>query len=180
VRPFKNKVDKLDSVKNREEFKAKIRKIKGQVESQLRQEEQVLWSLYLEKRQAARESVHFKPKPEDPDQSRNVSVKLIERYFRKVVKDCREAEGMAQTSFNNRNALSSVEIRVKADDRRLNQSAHIQNGLLHRKPVTYAQSSNALDTIDNPIRTSVMSMPIRQAYEGYQHNAKGCFEFEPT
>jgi hypothetical protein len=50
VRPFKNKVDKLDSVKNREEFKAKIRKIKGQVESQLRQEEQVLWSLYLEKR----------------------------------------------------------------------------------------------------------------------------------
>ena len=46
-----------------------------------------------------------------------MSMRLIERYFKKVVRDCKQAEGWAQTQFNTRNKLSRVETDVKAQHR---------------------------------------------------------------
>jgi site-specific recombinase XerC len=67
--------------------RAKERAIKSQVEQKLAQEESGLWQFYLDRRKAAKESVHYNEKPL-VTHNRQTSAKLINRYFSNVLNNC--------------------------------------------------------------------------------------------
>ena len=71
----------LDSVKNRERERARIRAIRGQVEKDIECENKQVWDMYLDKREAARESKYFKLKQAD-EKKRETSTQKIESSFK--------------------------------------------------------------------------------------------------
>ena len=71
----------LDSVKNRERERARIRAIRGQVGKDIERENKQVWDMYLDKREAARESKYFKMKQAD-EKKRELSSQQIESSFK--------------------------------------------------------------------------------------------------
>lgn len=87
-------------MKAREAERARIRQIRSKVESQLEYEKQQTWNLYLDKREAAKESKYYSIEQTDDQKGKETQSEKIETCLRKVAKDTKMAQRAQKTIHN--------------------------------------------------------------------------------